>query len=183
MLAWHTSIKLQECDTEAGCWPHRKKLSLIVCTSTVHTCRTVQSSILQSKRSCFLDITSRAHTQLSSDRRDTNLGMWIWVGLASKNNTIPTSHSTCCPNINQAERTLRCYCTCSVLRYCLRSLRLTSRVLPNIIQYEGYPKHWRGRFTPLNRRSQKPWFKQIGSTFSRPQVPVGHHCSKSLRII
>ena len=69
---------------------------------------------------------------------------------------------------------VRCYCTHSVLRYCLQSLRLTSRVLPNIIQCEGYPKHWRRRFTLLNLWSQKPWFKQIGSTF---------HCDKSLRTI
>ena len=43
-LAWHPSIKLQECDTEAGCRPHRKK----IVTHCVHKYRPhVQDCLIQ----------------------------------------------------------------------------------------------------------------------------------------
>jgi len=60
-LAWHPSIKLQECDTEAGCQPHQKRLSLSVCTMYcpfVQHCP-IQHTLVQTLM--LLDITSRAH--------------------------------------------------------------------------------------------------------------------------
>jgi len=60
-LAWHPSIKLQECDIEYRCRPHQKNLLLSVCTMYhpyVQFCP-IQHTLVQTLM--LMDITSRAH--------------------------------------------------------------------------------------------------------------------------
>jgi len=72
-----------------------------------------------------LDITSGAYSSVATGRRDTNLGMWSWMGLILNNDAAP-HYLRCCANMpnNTCNSNIDyCLVLCSLIAYLTQGQR------------------------------------------------------------